>query len=85
MNRGDRREVIFGDDEHRERLLQTLTEACSKTGWQVHAHGLMRNHFHLAGGGGCLGSGAFSRTARLGGGFLRSESEHQPQLDTGNP
>jgi putative transposase len=36
MNRGDRREAIFGDDEDRERLLQTLAEACRKTGWQVH-------------------------------------------------
>jgi putative transposase len=47
MNRGDRREAIFGDDEDRQRLLQTLTEACQKTGWQVHAYCLMRNHFHL--------------------------------------
>jgi REP element-mobilizing transposase RayT len=35
MNRGDRREAIFEDDEDRERLLQTLTEACQKTGWQA--------------------------------------------------
>ena len=47
MNRGDRREAIFEDDEDRERLSQTLTQACQKTGWQVHAYCLMRNHFHL--------------------------------------
>ena len=47
MNRGDRREAIFEDDEDRERLLETLTQACQKTGWQVHAYCLMRNHFHL--------------------------------------
>src|SRR5271169_3784595 len=47
MNRGDRREAIFEDDEDRERLLQTLTQACEKTGWQIHAYCLMRNHFHL--------------------------------------
>jgi REP element-mobilizing transposase RayT len=47
MNRGDRREAIFEDDEDRERLLKTLTEGCQKTGWQVHAYCLMRNHFHL--------------------------------------
>jgi REP element-mobilizing transposase RayT/ribosomal protein L39E len=47
MNRGDRREAIFADDEDRERLLPTLTEACQKTGWQVQAYCLMRNHFHL--------------------------------------
>jgi REP element-mobilizing transposase RayT len=47
MNRGDRREAIFEDDEDRERLLRTLGEACEKTQWQVHAYCLMRNHFHL--------------------------------------
>ena len=35
MNRGDRREAIFEDDEDRQRFLETLTEACQKTGWQA--------------------------------------------------
>jgi REP element-mobilizing transposase RayT len=47
MNRGDRREPIFRDDEDRKRFLGTLGEACAKTGWQVHALCLMPNHFHL--------------------------------------
>jgi REP element-mobilizing transposase RayT len=47
MNRGDRREAIFEDDEDRERLLEALTQACQKTGWQAHAYCLMRSHFHL--------------------------------------
>jgi REP element-mobilizing transposase RayT len=47
MNRGDRREPIFRDDEDRERFIFTLGEACAKTGWQVHALCLMRDHFHL--------------------------------------
>jgi putative transposase len=47
MNRGDRREPIFQFDEDRELFLQTLGEACRKTGWQVHALCLMNNHFHL--------------------------------------
>src|SRR5271165_4861998 len=47
MNRGDRREPIFQDDEDRRRFLSTLGEACGKTGWQVHAFCLMPNHFHL--------------------------------------
>src|SRR6266511_2385334 len=47
MNRCDRREPIFKDDADRERFLETLGEACAKTGWQVHAHVLMPNHFHL--------------------------------------
>ena len=44
-NRGNRREAIFKDDQDRERMLETLTEVCGKTGWQVHAYCLMRNHF----------------------------------------
>jgi REP element-mobilizing transposase RayT len=46
MNRGERREVIFQDDRDRRRFLETLAEACQKTGWQVHAYCLMSNHFH---------------------------------------
>src|SRR6266446_1507946 len=47
MNRGDRREPIFVDDEDRELFLQTLGQVCVKTDWQVHAYCLMGNHFHL--------------------------------------
>ena len=47
MSRGDRREPIFKDDSDRDRFLETLGEACLKTGWQVHAYCLMPNHFHL--------------------------------------
>lgn len=47
MSRGDRREDIFRDDTDRESFLQTLADACVKTGWQVHAFCLMSNHFHL--------------------------------------
>jgi REP element-mobilizing transposase RayT len=47
LNRGDRREEIFRDDLDRRRFLETLAEACAKTGWQVHAYCLMPNHFHL--------------------------------------
>src|SRR2546428_4501145 len=49
MNRGDRRNPVFADDQDRRRFLETLTEACQKTDWQVHAYCLMRNHFHLVG------------------------------------
>jgi hypothetical protein len=34
--RRDRREAIFLDDRDRELFLETLGEACEKTGWQVH-------------------------------------------------
>jgi REP element-mobilizing transposase RayT len=47
LNRGDRREAIFRDDDDREAFLSTLGQACAKTGWQVHALCLMPNHFHL--------------------------------------
>ena len=47
MSRGDRRELIFEDDEDRVKFMATLEEACAKTGWQVHALCLMSNHFHL--------------------------------------
>jgi hypothetical protein len=45
MNRGDRREPIFKDDLDRRRFLETLGEACGKTGWQVHAW-CIPNHCH---------------------------------------
>ncbi len=47
MNRGDRREDIFLDDEDRHRLLDSLGEACQKTEWQIQSYCLMPNHFHL--------------------------------------
>jgi REP element-mobilizing transposase RayT len=47
MNRGDRREPIFLCEADRELFLETLGQACRKTGWQVHALCLMANHFHL--------------------------------------
>src|SRR5262245_3799097 len=47
MNRGDRRDTIFQDDTDRQRFLETLGQACAKTGWRVHAFVLMPNHFHL--------------------------------------
>src|SRR5229473_949937 len=47
MNRGDHREDIFRSRKDRELFLKTLSEACGKTDWQVHAWCLMRNHFHL--------------------------------------
>jgi REP element-mobilizing transposase RayT len=47
MNRGDRGEPIFKDDQDRETLLETLGQCCARTGWHVHALCLMPNHFHL--------------------------------------
>ena len=47
MSRGNQRQAIFRDDADRRRFLAALGEACGKTGWQIHAYCLMRNHFHL--------------------------------------
>ena len=47
LNRGDQRENIFRTNADRELFLETLSEACSKTDWQVHAFCLMSNHFHF--------------------------------------
>ena len=47
MNRGNRGEAIFADDTDREVFLDTLGQACSKTGWVVHCYVLMGNHYHL--------------------------------------
>lgn len=47
LDRGDRRDAIYGDDEDRRGFLTTLAEACERTGWRVHAYVLMSNHYHL--------------------------------------
>jgi len=47
MNRGDRGERIFRDEEDRHRFIANWGEACGKTVWQVQALCLMGNHFHL--------------------------------------
>lgn len=47
LNRGDRREAIFGDDVDRTRFIEALGQTCTKTGWEVHAYCLMSNHLHL--------------------------------------
>ena len=47
MSRGDRCATIFRAEPGYHLFLQTLAEACTKAGWQVHAYCLMPNHFHL--------------------------------------
>jgi putative transposase len=44
--RGNRREAIFRNDRDRELFLETLEEACGRTGWRVHALVLMGKHYH---------------------------------------
>lgn len=47
MARGNRRETIFHDEDDHRFFLQTLGDACERTGWRVHAWVLMGNHYHL--------------------------------------
>ena len=47
MARGNHGQAVFGDHADRRRFLETLGEACEKTGWRVHAYVLMGNHYHL--------------------------------------
>ena len=47
MARGNQGRVIFEDDKDRQCFLETLGEACDKTGWRIHAYVLMGNHYHL--------------------------------------
>lgn len=47
MARGNRGESIFSGDRDHKMFLDTLSEACGRTGWRVHAFVLMKNHYHL--------------------------------------
>ncbi len=47
MARGNQGRAIFRDDQDRGCFLETLGEACEKTGWRIHAYVLMGNHYHL--------------------------------------
>ena len=43
MNRGDREEAVFHDDQGRELFAATLAEACAKPDWQDQAYCLLGN------------------------------------------
>ncbi len=47
MSRGDRQNLICRSDRDREMFMDTLTEACVRHGWRIHAFVLMDNHYHL--------------------------------------
>ena len=47
MARGNQGRDIYGDDPDRKLWLETLGEACEKTGWRIHAWVMMNNHYHL--------------------------------------
>ncbi len=48
INRGNYRAAIFQQVKTKQAFLKCLDEACTKTGWRVHAWCVMSNHYHLA-------------------------------------
>lgn len=46
-NRGNQDAAVFLDDQDRQSFLELLGDAATKTGWRIHAHALLNNHFHL--------------------------------------
>lgn len=47
MTRGNQGHAIYGDERDGTLGLETLAEACEKTGWRPHAWVMMNNHYHL--------------------------------------
>jgi REP element-mobilizing transposase RayT len=47
MSRGNKRGLIFENDEDRKVFLVTLGEACERSGAVVYSYVLMGNHYHL--------------------------------------
>src|SRR3974390_400463 len=47
MSRANGKGDLFHNDVDLQDFLKTLAESCQKTGFQVHAYCLMRNHYHL--------------------------------------
>jgi putative transposase len=48
ISRGNYRADVFRSEKTKLAFLKCLDEACTKTGWRVHAWCLMSNHYHLA-------------------------------------
>jgi REP element-mobilizing transposase RayT len=47
MARGNQGRAIYADDRDRQRWIETLEQACERTGWGIHAYVMMGNHYHL--------------------------------------
>jgi putative transposase len=47
MSRGNHAQKVFRTEGDCATFLETLGEACGRTGWKVHAYVLMGNHYHL--------------------------------------
>ena len=47
INRGNYRREVFESAGTAQAFEETLWEACAMHGWKLHAHVVMRNHYHL--------------------------------------
>lgn len=47
MARGNQSQPVYQNDADRLRFVETLAEACEKTGWRVDAYVRMPNQYHL--------------------------------------
>ena len=47
MARGNQGQATFEDDPDRRTWIETLAEACEKTGWRIHAFVMLGNHYHV--------------------------------------
>ena len=48
INRGNYRGPIFSTDGSKRSFEQTLFDACDRYHWILHAHAIMKNHYHAA-------------------------------------
>jgi putative transposase len=48
INRGNYRRFVFATEETKAAFESCLFEACTKSGWLLHAYVIMGNHYHLA-------------------------------------
>ena len=46
MSRGDHGEEVYRNEADNEVFLDTLDEACGRTGWLIHGFVLIKNHYH---------------------------------------
>ena len=46
-SRGDRREMIYGDDTDRRTWIDLFGEVCERFNWRCHAWCQMGNHYHV--------------------------------------
>jgi hypothetical protein len=86
MVRGNHGQEIFLDDRDRQCFLETLGEACEKTGWRIHAYVLMGNHYQERAWGGGSGAVAGARDAVAwgeGGGIGARAEKHGAEAGAG--